>query len=129
MRGRAALALEILAAYASVRWRLWRARDFPEALAAVRSVPARRPADADARALARGLGRAVVRTLTPLPADSRCLVRSLVLLRLLARRDVAARLVLGVTPGERFAAHAWVEQDGVPVLATGGERFHRLAEL
>ncbi|HEU4978589.1 MAG TPA: lasso peptide biosynthesis B2 protein [Solirubrobacteraceae bacterium] len=126
MRRRAALALEILAAYASVRRLLWR-RDFPEALAAVRGVRARRTAEGDPRAVGRGLGRAVARTLTPLPADSRCLVRSLVLLRLLARRDIPARLVLGVTPGERFAAHAWVEQDGVPVLSPGG--FERLAEL
>ena len=127
-RGR--LALEILAAYASVRWRLWR-QEFPDALEGVRCVPARRR-DSVGRAgtiVGRRLGRAVVRTLTPLPTDSRCLVRSLVLLRLLARRDIAARLVLGVETGGRFAAHAWVEQDGVPVLAPGGERFQRLAEL
>jgi hypothetical protein len=126
---RAALALEVLAAYVAVRWRLWRAGDFPAALAAVRAVPARSVTSADRRALARRLGRAVVRTLALLPADSRCLVRSLVLVRLLARRGIPARLVLGVTPGEGFAAHAWVEQDGAPVLATGGDRFQRLVEL
>ena len=42
-----------------------------------------------ATARARRLGRAVMRTLDPLPLDSRCLVRSLVLTTLLARRGVA----------------------------------------
>ena len=70
-----------------------------------------------------------MRTLSPLPADSRCLVRSLVLVRLLARRGLPATLVLGASNTDGFEAHAWVEQDGRAVLPTGGGRFERLAEL
>ena len=74
------------------------------------------------------LGRAVHKTLGPLPFDSRCLVQSLVLTSLLARRGVTGTLVIGVRPGDDFAAHAWVELDGIALLAPGFE-FARLAEL
>jgi len=75
------------------------------------------------------LGRVVTRTLAPLPADTRCLMRSLVLTRVLARRGIATRLVIGVHPGERFAAHAWVEHDGAALLPTGGSDFDELVTL
>jgi hypothetical protein len=74
------------------------------------------------------LGHAVIRTLTPLPADSRCLFRSLVLTKLLARRGIGGTVVLAVRP-DPFAAHAWVELDGNPLLPPGEEGFERLAEL
>lgn len=118
------LATEILAAYASVRWYLWR-RDFPEALERIRAVA---PCDGDAAADDR-LARAVRRTLRLLPADSRCLMQSLVLTRLLARRGRASRLVIGVNPGAAFGAHAWIERDDVPLLPANEQRFQRLAEL
>ena len=73
------------------------------------------------------LGSIVTRVLTPLPMDSRCLVRALTLSRLLDRRGIAARLVIGVKPGERLTAHAWVEVAGRPVLPAGD--FERLTEL
>lgn len=75
------------------------------------------------------LAWAVERLLGSLPADSRCLVQSLVLLGLLSHRAVPAVVVIGVRPGSDFAAHAWVELDGCPVLATGGTDFARLVEL
>jgi hypothetical protein len=75
------------------------------------------------------LGRAVVRTLAVLPADSRCLMRSLVLTGMLARRGVRGTLVIAVKPGEAFGAHAWVELDGRPLLSPGNGEFARLAEL
>jgi hypothetical protein len=70
-----------------------------------------------------------MRTLDPLPGDTRCLVRSLVLVRLLARRGVPARLIIGVTRTGPFAAHAWVERDGRALLPSGGGHLARLTEL
>jgi hypothetical protein len=77
----------------------------------------------------RRLGRAVGRTLAVLPADSRCLMQSLVLTRLLARRGIETRLVIAVRPGERFAAHAWIEHDGVALLPAIAPAFEHLATL
>jgi hypothetical protein len=125
---KAALGFEILAAYAYVRWQL-RRKALPEALTAVRSTPRRRRTEGETRPTGLRLGRAVVRTLSLLPTDSRCLMRSLVLVRLLARRGIEAQLILGVSSAERFQAHAWVELDGRPVLASGGGSFARLANL
>ena len=75
------------------------------------------------------LGRVVRRTLAVVPGDTRCLTQSLVLTRLLAARGVDSRLVIGVKPGEAFAAHAWVEHDGVPLLPPGSEGFEELVRL
>jgi hypothetical protein len=125
---RASLALEILAAYAVVRWQLAR-REFPQALAALRGTRAHAVHVDDPRLAGLRLGNAVIRVLGALPADSRCLMRSLVLLRLLRRRGIDGRLLLGVSGRERFAAHAWVEHDRRPLLPTGGDAFQRLAEL
>ena len=75
------------------------------------------------------LGRAVVRTMAFLPGDTRCLRRSLVLTRLLARRGIPGRLVIGARTRPEFLAHAWVELDGVPMLATDADAFGRLVEL
>lgn len=78
----------------------------------------------DAVALGRRLGRPIRRALDPLPWDSRCLMRSLVLLRMLSARGVGAQLVIGVRPdgggGGKLAAHAWLEHDGAPLLPTLG---------
>jgi Transglutaminase-like superfamily len=75
------------------------------------------------------LGRAVLRTLAILPGDTRCLARSLVLTRLLARREIPATLVIGARTSPEFLAHAWVECSGVAVLPTGDGSFGRLVEL
>jgi hypothetical protein len=75
------------------------------------------------------LGRVVVQTLAPLPTDSRCLMRSLVLLRMMARRGATCRLVIGVSPEPEFKAHAWLERAGQPLFATGGDAYARLLEL
>lgn len=59
------------------------------------------------------------------PAD--CLVRSLVVMRLLRRRGLAAELRIGVrTLIGRFEAHAWVEHCGTPLGADADEArvFH-----
>lgn len=73
------------------------------------------------------LASAVVRTMDVVPTDNRCLIRSLVLLRLLSRRSVTAQLVIGARPGEGFAAHAWVEHEGRSLLPRGN--FEPLARL
>jgi hypothetical protein len=123
---KAALAVEIVVAYARVRW-LLRRQEFPRALELIRSTGSGEPrtgVGTDDR-----LARAVRRTLRPLPADSRCLMQSLVLTRLLARRGRGSRLVIGVTPSGQFGAHAWVERGGVALLPARERAFERLTEL
>jgi len=121
---KARLALEVLAAYARARV-LLRRRGLPATLAALRAAaPAGEP---PAPLGVVRLARVVTREVGLLP-DGKCLMRSLVMVALLARRGTPSTLVLGVRPGETFAAHAWVELDGHPVLPTE-DRFLRLAEL
>jgi hypothetical protein len=131
---RASLAVEIVGAYARARW-LLRGRDFPAVLAAIRVFPpdtqeerAHVVRSGERRAGIR-LGRVVGRALGALPFDSRCLIRSLVLTRLLARRGIASVFVIGVRSAPDFAAHAWVELDGLPLLPPGGDNFERLVQL
>jgi hypothetical protein len=81
------------------------------------------------RRIALRLAHAVARTLAPLPGDTRCLMRSLVLSTLLSRRGLESTLVIGARTGPDFAAHAWVELSGRPVLPDGGEMYGRLLEL
>jgi Transglutaminase-like superfamily len=72
----------------------------------------------DASAAARQYQRlrrfvAVAYEILPFPAT--CLRQSLVLYGLLERRGVPSRFCVGVTGnGPAFAAHAWIECDGVP---------------
>ncbi len=70
-----------------------------------------------------------MRTLALLPGDTRCLARSFVLTRLLARRGIPATLVIGTRTTPSFAAHAWVEHAGRPVLPAGDGSFARIVEL
>ena len=75
--------------------------------------PAREVAERVAHAVERA-GRAY----SIYPAD--CLVRSLVLVRLLHRRGLEARLRFGArTLTGEFEAHAWVEHCGVPLGVDG----------
>jgi hypothetical protein len=126
---RARLAAEILAAYAQSR-RALRREPIATVVAGLRS---RSPAAAapipDSLYEARRLGRAVARLLAHVPGDTRCLVRSLVLTRLLASRGIEAKLVIGARTAPEFLAHAWVEHDGEPVLDPGDDSFGRLVEL
>jgi hypothetical protein len=125
-----ALAAEIIAAYARVRLTL-RRTDIRRTLAALRASRGAAARPEEPALAGRRLGHAVVRTLRVLPTDSRCLMRSLVLVRLLARRGIDAKLVLAVAPGEPRDgfAHAWVEYHGRPLLDPGGPQYGRLAEL
>lgn len=119
------LAGEILVIYARA-YRLMRVTSLPVALERLRSHPApgRSRGDAGERATALRVSRAARKTLERLPTDRRCLVRSLVVSGLLARRGIDAQLVLGVRPdgSQPFVAHAWVEHDGEPVMPDAGYR-------
>lgn len=126
-RGR--LAAEIVAAY------LWAWRELRRApiTTAVKRLRTRgtpmSPQDPDGLREAHRLGRAVIKTLTFLPGDTRCLRRSLVLVQLLARRGISSELVIGTRSDPDFLAHAWVEHDGHPVLPPGDDSFGRLVAL
>jgi len=125
------LVVEILRIYVPARVRL--RRDNLRTMAELARRDPRVTLDLEpsqAAALAIRLGKAVVRTLMLLPTDSRCLIRSLVLLRLLARRGIESTLVIGVRYEDQpFAAHAWIEHQQIPLLATGGGSFARLLEI
>ena len=120
------VAVEIVATYTRVRMRMLRG-DVRDVVDGLRLGATDLHDSYDAYRIGRRLGQPVRRTLDPLPWDSRCLMRSLVLLRMLARRGVVCRLVIGVRPGEKFEAHAWIEHDGHPLLPTLG--YERLTVL
>lgn len=63
------------------------------------------------------------------PGDTRCLMQALVLTRLLSRRGIPAKLVIGARTAPSFFAHAWVEHAGQPVLSAGDGLFDKLVEL
>ncbi len=128
VRTRARLSLELLAAYGPLL-RAVRRDDLPAMARAARATRgARRSTRPEAaHPTAVWLGRVVRRFFDVLPMDARCLIRSLVLLRLLERRGIPARLVIGVASDGPFSAHAWVEHDAVALLPTG--RMARLAEF
>lgn len=91
--------------------------------------PAAPAGDPEALIEARRLGRAVVKTLAHVPGDTRCLRRSLVMVRLLARRGISERLVIAARTDPEFLAHAWVEHGGEPVISPADGSFGRLVEL
>jgi hypothetical protein len=127
-RAKGRLLAEILGTYVRVRWLMLR-RDLGETVAVLRggSEPA-----ADATMPFRNgwrLADAVARSLRLLPTDSRCLMRSLVLLAMLERRGVQASLVIGVKTDPKFAAHAWVERDGHPLLPSGNGEYSQLTAV
>ena len=123
------LVAEALAVYAHARWYLL-GHDLPSTVSRVRARARRlssRPApisDDSQRLVA-----AAVRVLEHLPADSRCLIRSLVVLGLLARRGEETRLIIGVNVDPGFAAHAWIEREGVALLPAGTFVAGRLTSL
>jgi Transglutaminase-like superfamily len=121
------LVAEVLVTYVVVR-RQVRKHDLPRAVAALREQrPPRYLAVVNREP--RTLANAAERVVACIPGDSRCLMRSLVVLAMLARRGVEVRLVLAARPTPEFAAHAWVERNGDPLLPTHGFGDARLAEL
>jgi hypothetical protein len=126
---RTVLAAEIVATYVNVR-RLLRRHTLPQTVEALRG-DGRRATDADDASLdlGRHLAWATVRTISVLPLDSRCLMRSLVLMRVLARRGMPATFVLSAAPGPQFEAHAWIEYAGDPLLVPAGAEHRDLVRL
>ena len=126
------LATEIFAAYVYARYALHR-DPITSVVARLRSrhsaLPYQTTTAGGTLEEARRLGRAVARTLMLVPADTRCLLRSLVLTRLLAKRGIPTKLVIGTRAAPDFLAHAWVEYAGAPVLPVGDGSFSRLVEL
>lgn len=123
---------EILTTYVRVRISL-RRFDLVDAVARLRaSAPATAgPAPSESAAQATGirLGHIVQKTISPLPTDSRCLMQSLVLTTVLARRNIATSLIIGVRTNPDFGAHAWIEHDGKPLLPAFDVLDRRLAEV
>lgn len=128
-REKVGLIAEIVAAYTRARW-LLRRSDLPTTVAALRAPRANRatPAQKPVRAGVR-LGQAMGKTLRHVPFDSRCLMRSLVLTSLLARRGIESSLVIAVRSEPTFKAHAWVESDGVPLIEPAGPPFQVIAQM
>jgi hypothetical protein len=128
--GKAKLVREVLITYVRMRWLLLR-RGLPGTVAALRAtgVPALSDPELLQQVRSMRLGNGVARTLRVLPTDGRCLMRSLVLLGLLAKRGIAATLVIGVRTEGGFLAHAWLELGGVALLESHGEAYSRLVEL
>jgi hypothetical protein len=125
---RGLLASEIVMTYVRAR-RLLRRHTLPETIAALRNGAAVSQGDEATLALGRHLAWATVRTITVLPVDSRCLMRSLVLTRLLARRGLRSTFVLSAAPGPQLEAHAWVEHSGEPLLEPAGADHQHLVRL
>jgi hypothetical protein len=131
---RVALGLTIVIWALRSRWALRRGGIVGAVASARRVAPGRSGSRSDTTqvgddvASAKQLSSIVALVLGHVPGDTRCLVRSLVLLRLLSEQGVAARLVLAIRP-ESAEAHAWVEVDGAPVSTPAGDEFVRLSEL
>lgn len=112
-------AAEISTTYVHVRWLVWR-RDIRSVVAALRGDIDECVSPSEPARLGQRLAWPIRRTLDRLPFDSRCLMRSLVLIRMLARRGVQGTLVIGVLGDDAFSAHAWVEHGDVPLLPIRG---------
>jgi hypothetical protein len=124
------LTAEVLSTYMRVRW-VMRDDDAEQAVARLRIIKRTRPRELTEETqflAAWRLAYAAGRVLSLLPTDSRCLYRSLTVICLLERRGIAQTLVLAVRP-QPFAAHAWVEVEGQPVLPDGDPGYERLLEL
>jgi len=129
---RVALAFEVLTTYCAVRLAI-RGDDLPAAMSRLRGdfdqTTSATTTSEDLHGPASRLGYVVSNILRLLPTDSRCLMRSLVLTKLLARRDIPSTLIIGVSAAPEFKAHAWVEHAGRPLLPSYGPMFSRLVEL
>lgn len=127
---RARLSAEILIAYVELL-PLLRRNDLPRMVEASRSLrvaPVSPLPVSDAHAVALRLGSIVQRVVSRLPTDKRCLINSLVVVRVLSHRAIDSRVVIGVqSDNQGFRAHAWVEHDDRPVRPPGD--YVRLLEL
>jgi hypothetical protein len=114
------LGAEIVVLYARVRWEL-RRQDLPSLAKRLRV----RQDDSEtlSRAARLRLVAVTMRMLAVLPTDSPCLTQSFVLLALLERRGAPSSVVIGVSGGEDFTAHAWLECEGEALLPSGDGKY------
>lgn len=104
-------------------WLRLRIRGYRGALAAAQPARQGESGKGEALEIARDTALAVAVAMKYGPWRPRCLLRSLVLVRFLARKGIACDVRIGLPadqpgrdlPGEEpgFSAHAWVECDGV----------------
>ncbi len=123
------LVVEILFAYGELLPVL-RRNDLPAMIRVARRGRGRRlpPPGAEVHLIARRLGWIVQLCVSRLPSDRRCLIHSLVTVRVLAERSIDGALVIGVRSGPAgVEAHAWVEHEHHPILPAGD--YERLVEL
>jgi hypothetical protein len=124
--GKLRLGGEVLFLYARTRLAMSR-EDLPAVAARLRARrSSARPVSRDARLR---LEAVVMRMLAHLPTDSPCLVHSFVLLGLLERRGARTKLVIGVTAGPEFEAHAWIECEDEALLPTGGGKYKPITTI
>jgi len=109
--------------------RLIHRADLPAVMSELRAGAIKPVADVEhQRVIGSRLAWMVSRILGLLPTDSRCLIRSVTLSTLLARRGIPSRVVIGVRAKPQFGAHAWVEHEGRPLLPVG-DGYERLHEV
>jgi hypothetical protein len=119
--------LEVITNYPAM-WRAVRTNDLAHMVATARTTSHRVVTPPEQHAeMAERVGGIVQSAMKVLPTDKRCLVTSLLTLRVLANRSIPGRLVIGVHGGEEFKAHAWVEHESRAVLPRGN--FLPLHEL
>ena len=104
-------------------WLRLRLRGYRGALAAAQPARPGGPGRQEALEVARDTAYAVAVAIKYVPWQPRCLLRSLVLARFLARKGIACDVRIGLPAGQSgpyspgaepgFLAHAWVEYDGV----------------
>lgn len=143
--GKLMLAVEIATTYLQARWWLQR-MEITETVALARlagshgvaTVAGKTRSDYEvpgpdhSRAAAQlgiRLGIVIQRIFRLLPGDTRCLTRSVVLMRMLARRQIDTTLIIGVRAAPTFGAHAWIEHDGRPLLEPIEADGQRMVEL
>lgn len=114
------LALAVIRDYLVVRRQLATAA-LPQAIAMAGAVPL----SPGAHWPVRRLSRAVDHCLLIGPVRARCLVRAMVLYRLLRRQGYRPQVVIGLPPSpDEPDAHAWVELDGHDVGPAPGRSGH-----
>ena len=117
---RARLVATVLADYVAVRRSLATAA-LPRAIALAGAVPVSRRSHREVGRLSRTVDRCLLLG----PVRARCLVRAMVLYRLLRREGHRPQLVIGLPPTpDEPDAHAWVELDGRDVGPSPGRSGH-----
>jgi hypothetical protein len=128
-----ALVPEVLRSYRRARREIGRS-DLPTTLSKLRGATGKTAYSEADHLVCNQMAGAVMKTLWLIPTRSRCLMQSLTLTEMLARRDIGSSLVIGVRSGDipdpgDFVAHAWVEYHGNPVLPVQSRRYERLTEV